>query len=139
MLRERNRGMLLLSCCILCIVFSNYKVSWFLICHWLLTFQVKRKKKFKKIWKLLVHHWKSSKIATFMEHPVYIIFKEENVLNLAFWFSFDTSCPNSKYKIYLFLNFGCSAKVASIFLFLWNNLYSIFNVQNSWLTILLCH
>ena len=56
----------------------------------------------KKIWKLLVHHWKSSKIAPFLEHPVYIIFRVENVLDLACWFSSDTSCSNSMYKTYIF-------------------------------------
>ena len=60
--------------------------------------------------KLLVLHWKSSNIALFMKHPVYIIFNVENLLNLACWFSFDTSYPNSMFKTYLLLNFACSAK-----------------------------
>ena len=77
-------------------------------------------------WELLVHHWKSSNI---VKHPLYISFKVENVLNLACWFSFDTSCPNSMYKTYLFLNFGCSAKVASIFFFLWSTLYMVRSVK----------
>ena len=65
-----------------------------------------------------------------MEYPVYIIFNVENVLDLACWFSFDTSCPNSMFKTYLFLNFVCSAKEASIFFFLWSSVYILFNVQS---------
>ena len=87
-------------------------------------------------WKRLVLHWKSSNIALFMEHPVYIIFNVENVLNLACWFSFDTSCPNSMFKTYLLLNFVCSAKEASIFFFLWITLYLVFSMcKVSWFLI----
>ena len=106
-----------------------------LICYWLLTFRMKS----FSFWKLLVLQWKSSNVAPFMEHPWNIIFSVEKVLNLACWFSFDTSCLNFMFKTYLFLNFACSAKKASIFFFLWNTLYSQFaKCLDSWLLILLC-
>ena len=69
---------------------------------------------------MLALHWKISNIAPFIDHSVYIIFKVENVLNLACSFLFDTSCPNSMIKTYLSLNFGYSAREA----------YCIFNVQS---------
>ena len=65
-----------------------------------------------------------------MEYHVYIIFKVENVLNLACWFSYDTSCPNSMFKIYFFFNCGCTAKEALLFFFLWSTLYKLFLVQS---------
>ena len=58
---------------------------------------------------------KTSNIAPFVEHPVYSIFKVENILNLVSWFSFNTSC-----KTYLFL---CFTKEALILSFLWKTLY----------------
>ena len=80
--------------------------------------------------------WESSNIVPFMEHPVYIIFNVENVFNLPCWFSFDTSCPNSTFKTYLFLNFACSAKEASIFFFLRSTLYLVFSIcKVSWFLI----
>ena len=87
--------------------------------------------------KLLVLHWKSSNIAPFMEHPVYIIFKVENALNLACWFSYDTSYPNSMFKTCLFLNFACSLKEASIFFLLWSTLYKVFSMYKvAWFLII---
>ena len=82
---------------------------------------------------LLVLRWKSSNIAPFMEHPVYIFFNVENVFNLACWFSFYTSCPSFMFKTYLFLNFVCSTKEASIFFFLWSTIYLVFSMcKASW-------
>ena len=89
-------------------------------------------------WKLLVLEWKSSNIAPLREHPVYIIFNLcfSFSMNLACWFSFDSSCLNSMFKTYLFLNFMCSAKEASIFFFLWSTLYLLFSMCNvSWFLI----
>ena len=57
-----------------------------------------------------------------------VIFNVWNALNLACWFSFDTNCPNSMFKTYLFLNFVCSAKKASIFFFLWSTLHLVFSM-----------
>ena len=55
---------------------------------------------------------------------------------LLVWFSFDTSCPNSMFKTYLFLNFVCSAKEASIFFLLWSTLYLAFSMcKVSWFLI----
>ena len=91
---------------------------------------------FFSLWKLLVLHWKSSIIAPFMEHPVYIICNVENALNFACWFSFDTSCPNSMFKTYFFSKFVCCAKEASIFFFLWSTLYFAFSMcKVSWFLI----
>ena len=91
---------------------------------------------FFSFWKLLVLHWKSSNIAPFMEHLVYIIYNVENVLNLACWFSFGTSCPNSVFKTFLFLNFVCSLTEASIFFFLWSTLYLVLSMWKvSWFLI----
>ena len=78
----------------------------------------------------------NNNIAPFMENPVYIIFKVENVLNLVCWFSFGTSCPNSMFKTYLFLNFGCSTKEAPIFFFMWSTLHKVFSMcKVSWFLI----
>ena len=116
----KETSMSLFSWSTFCIAFWNYKVSWFLVVYFnlslLLTFQVKN----FSFWKLLVLHWKRSIIAPFIEHTVCIIFKVENVLNLAFWFSFDTSCTSSMFKTFLFLHFVCPVKEASIFFFLWS-------------------
>ena len=89
-------------------------------------------------WKLLALEWKSSNIAPLREHPVYIIFNLcfSFSMNLACWFSFDSSCLNSMFKTYLFLNFMCSAKEASIFFFLWSTLYLLFSMcKVSWFLI----
>ena len=127
---------LLLSRCILCILFSDYKVSGLLIAYFNLSQATHIPDEKKNFWKLLVHHWKSSNNAAFMEQPASIIFKVEDVLNLACWFSFDIICPNSMCKTYLFFNLGCSAKVASIFFFLWSTTYKVFSMWKvSWLLI----
>ena len=124
---------MLLLWCILFIVFSSYKVPWFLIAYFNLSLATHiLDEKDNNFWKLLVHHWKSSNIALFMEQPVYIIFKVENVSSLACWFSFDTSCLNSMYKPYIFvLEFWvlCESGI-DIFLFVEHPIYSIFNVQS---------
>ena len=127
----KETSMLLLSWCSLCIAFWNYKVPWFLIAYLNLSLATHISDEKFSSRKLLVLHWKSSNIASFTEHPVYIIFNVENVLSLACCFWFDTSCSNSMFKTYLFLNFMCSTKEASIFCFLYSTLYlfSIFNVQ----------
>ena len=81
---------------------------------------------------LLVLCWKSSNIAPFMEHSVYIFFNVENVLNLACWFSFYTSCPSFMFKTYLFSNFWvlCERSI-DIFLFGERSVYNIFKVQSA--------
>ena len=52
----------------------------------------------------MLHEWFSD-IASFVEHPVYSIFKMYSVLFLVFWFWFATVCPKCKYKSHLFLKF----------------------------------
>ena len=111
----------------LCIAFWNYKV------HWLLTFHVKS---FSFLETFGAPLKKSSNIAPFTEHPVYIIFKVENALNLTCWFSYNTSSPNSVFKTYLFLNFECSANKVPIFFFLWSTLNKVFSMcKVSWFLI----
>ena len=114
----KETSMLLLSWCSLCIAFWNYKVPWFLIAYFNLSLATHISDETFSSWKLLVLHSKSSNIASFTKQPIYIIFNAENVLSLACWFWFDTSCPNSMFKTYLFLNFMRSTKEASIFFFL---------------------
>ena len=114
----KETSMLLLSWCSLCIAFWNYKVPWFLIFYFNLLLATHISDKTFSSWKLLVLHWKSSNIVSFTEQPVYIVFNVEIVLSLSCWFWFDTSCLNSMFKTYLFLNFICSTKEASIFFFL---------------------
>ena len=104
--------------CTLCIAFLIYKLSRFLItgyCH-------SRWEVFS-FWTFLVLDWKINKIAPFIEHLVYVIFKVEYVLILTGWFSFDTSYPRSMFKTYLFLNFECSTKEALIVFFSWSIIY----------------
>ena len=111
----------------LCIAFWNYKV------HWPFTFQIKS---FSFLETFGAPLEKSSNIAPFIEHTVYITFKVENALNLTCWFSYNTSSPNSTFKTYLFLNFGCSANKVPIFFFLWSTLNKVFSrCKVSWFLI----
>ena len=77
-------------------------------------------------WKLLVLYWKSSNIAPFMEH----IFNAENVLNLACWFLFDTSCLNSIFKTWILC---APRKRYQYFFFVEHRIFSIFNVLSVWI------
>ena len=70
-----------------------------------------------------------------MEYPVYVISKVKNFLNLACWFSFDTSCPNSMFKTYLFLNFRCSEKGHRYFSFCEAPYIKCFQCKVSWFLI----
>ena len=88
-----------------------------------------------------MHHWKSSNIAPFMKHPVYITFKVQNVLNLACWFSFDhvnivghdltlaAQIPCTK-LIFVLEFWVLRESGIDIFLFVEHPIYSIFNVQS---------
>ena len=122
--------MLLLSWCALYIAFWNYKVSWFLIAYFnlslLLTFQMKKFFCLKTFGTSL----QKQQYCSFHGAPCIYHFRCRKCLDLGCWFSFDTSCPNSMFKTYLFLNFVCSAKEASIFFFLWSSVYILFNVQS---------
>ena len=120
--------MLLFSWFTLNLTFWNYKVPWFLIAYFNLSLATHiRDEKFF----LSGNFWCSSeKVAILLLSwsTLYnVIFNVWNALNLACWFSFDTSCPNSMFKTYLFLNFVYSAKMASIFFFSWSTLHLVFS------------
>ena len=104
---------------------SKYKVPCALIAYFNLSQATDIPVEIFFLWKLLVLHWKNSNAVPLMGHTVDSIFKLKNVLNLTCWFSFETSCPSSMFKNYLFLNFGCSVREASFFL--WSALYTVFS------------
>ena len=84
-----------------------FKVPWFLIADFSFSQATHiPDENFFSFWKIWLLHRKSNKIALFVEQaPCYCILKVENILNLVCWFSFDTSYPNSIFKIPFILEF----------------------------------
>ena len=81
--------------CVLILIF------WF----WFVTIYPKCMYKRRLFSKFKVLREISSNIASFVEHPVYIIFKMSSVLILVFWFCFVTVYPKYMCKSHLFLKF----------------------------------
>ena len=72
---------------------------------------------------------------TFIALNFHSILKVENVLNFVCWFSFDTSCPKSMFKIQNFKISGFSAKEASTFHLYFSFCIKYFHFAVSWFLI----
>ena len=81
-------------------------------------------------WKLFVHHWKSSNIAPFMKHPVYITSKwKMSWILLDFYFTLIVQIPCTQF-IFVLEFWVLRESGIDIFLFVEHPIYSIFNVQS---------
>ena len=67
-----------------------------------------------------------SDVASFVDHPVYSIFKMYSVLILVFYFDLPLFTQKACVKVTYFWNFWCSAKEAVLLLCSWNTLHVAF-------------